>query len=466
MSTITCNVLDSNLLELNCSGIIYNEAEPILTYRDKAFWMNLGIYVALILIAGLMSGLTIGFFSLDMLNLLTLRAGGTAKEQKYANIIIPLVKKRHLLLVTLLLTNSAAVEAMPIFLNYISDPVTAIIVSTTGVLIFGEIIPQAFFSHFGLSVGAILSPIVYFLIGLLFIICWPISKVLDCLFGKQDYRLYQRKQLKALIDLHKSTLSASPQEAAKPVLSNDEVMIIKGALDMKTKTAEDAMLTLEHVVMLSVDDCMDYSTIAKLSTGHSRIPIYQGCKQNILGVLLVKNLILLDPKDCIPVYRLIDSSAFRSVPIVPSNTPLFDLLNLFQTGKSHLCIVREQMPGDVIITTTAAIASLDAKIIGIITLEDVIEELIQEEIVDETEVLLDINDKLQVSRSRQKCYNIHSLSKHDSLRSKKKHQTDGKERDDTLPPGMLSNEVSVSEAIQQSSSVQDTNDTDHLLDIS
>lgn len=85
-----------------------------------------------------MSGLTIGYFSLDMLNLLTLRAGGTPKEQKYANVIIPLVKKRHLLLVTLLLTNAAAVEAMPIFLNYISDPITAVIASTTGVLIFGE----------------------------------------------------------------------------------------------------------------------------------------------------------------------------------------------------------------------------------------------------------------------------------------------------------------------------------------
>ncbi|CAI9718901.1 Hypothetical predicted protein [Octopus vulgaris] len=464
MSTVTCTVLDSSRLELNCSGIIYTEAEPILTYHDKAFWINLGIYLALILIAAMMSGLTIGYFSLDMLNLLTLRAGGTPKEQKYANIIIPLVKRRHLLLVTLLLTNSAAVEAMPIFLNYISDPVTAIITSTTGVLIFGEIIPQALFSRFGLSIGAILSPIVYFLMGLLFIICWPISKVLDCLFGTKDYRLYQRKQLKALIDLHKTALTTSPEESEKPVLSNDEVLIIKGALDMKTKTAEDAMLTLEHVVMLSVDDCMDYSTIAKLSTGHSRIPIYQGCKQNILGILLVKNLILLDPKDSISVNKLIDSSAFRSVPIVPSNTPLFDLLNLFQTGKSHLCIVREQIPGDVIITTTATISSLDTKIIGIITLEDVIEELIQEEIVDESEVPLDINDKLQVSRSRQKCYNIHSLSTHASLRSKRRSQTEEKEKEDTLSPGMLSTEAS--EAIPQSSTVQDTNDTDHLLDLS
>ena len=92
----------------------------------------------LISLTGLMSGLTMGLLSLDMMSLKVMKDGGTDSEKKHARRIIPIVKRHHLLLVTLLLGNAAAVEAMPIFLDRISDPITAILVSVTAVLIFGE----------------------------------------------------------------------------------------------------------------------------------------------------------------------------------------------------------------------------------------------------------------------------------------------------------------------------------------
>lgn len=79
-----------------------------------------------------------GLLSLDMMTLKVLKDGGTSLEKKHASKILPIVSRHHLLLVTLLLGNAAAVEAMPIFLDRISDPVTAIVVSVTAVLIFGE----------------------------------------------------------------------------------------------------------------------------------------------------------------------------------------------------------------------------------------------------------------------------------------------------------------------------------------
>lgn len=85
-----------------------------------------------------MSGLTMGLLSLDTTTLMVLRDAGTEKEQKYAARILPLVSRHHMLLVTLLLANAAAVEAMPIFLDRVSDPITAVVVSVTAVLIFGE----------------------------------------------------------------------------------------------------------------------------------------------------------------------------------------------------------------------------------------------------------------------------------------------------------------------------------------
>ena len=89
-------------------------------------------------VIGLMSGLTMGLLSLDILSLKVLERGGKPEEKRYAAKILPLVQKHHLLLVTLLLANAAAVEAMPIFMDRISSPVIAICVSVTAVLFFGE----------------------------------------------------------------------------------------------------------------------------------------------------------------------------------------------------------------------------------------------------------------------------------------------------------------------------------------
>lgn len=85
-----------------------------------------------------MSGLTLGLLSLDMMGLEVMKQAGTPQEQKYAKRIYPVIKRHHILLVTLLLGNAACVESMPIFLDKISNPVMAIVISVTAVLLFGE----------------------------------------------------------------------------------------------------------------------------------------------------------------------------------------------------------------------------------------------------------------------------------------------------------------------------------------
>ena len=87
---------------------------------------------------GLMSGLTMGLLSLDIVSLEVLKRSGKPRQQKYAGRIINLVRQHHLLLVTLLLANAAAVESMPIFLDKITNEIVAILISVTAVLVFGE----------------------------------------------------------------------------------------------------------------------------------------------------------------------------------------------------------------------------------------------------------------------------------------------------------------------------------------
>lgn len=103
----------------------------------------MAISVGLVVSAGLMSGLTLGLMSMDLVELEVLKRSGTPKEQKYSAAIYPILSNQHFLLVTLLLCNACAMEALPLFLDRLADPVTAILISVTAVLVFGEILPQA-----------------------------------------------------------------------------------------------------------------------------------------------------------------------------------------------------------------------------------------------------------------------------------------------------------------------------------
>lgn len=199
-----------------------------------------------------------------------LRRTGTPSQQASAAAIMPLLRNPHRLLVTLLLGNSLAAEALPLYLDRLANPITAVIVSVTVVLIFGEIIPQAVCSSYGLEAGAAAAPFVHVFMFLCAPLAWPIGWVLDRLLGAHRTALFKRAQLKALVDIHHEGQTFGGQ------LSSDEVGIIKGALDLTSKTADQAMTPLDLVFMLSSDAVLDADTqTAILASGHSRIPVFR-----------------------------------------------------------------------------------------------------------------------------------------------------------------------------------------------
>lgn len=374
---------------VRCNGILYSLPEEKLNYHDDMFWVYLGVYFGLVLFAGLMSGLTMGLLSLDILSLKVLERGGKPEEKRYAAKILPLVEKHHLLLVTLLLANAAAVEAMPIFMDRISSPVIAICVSVTAVLFFGEVIPQALCTRYGLAIGATLAPLVKILMVLLFIIAWPVSKLLDCLLGHEHATFFRRAELKELVDLHREAADGNEEP-----LREDEVLIIKGALEMRNKTVKDTFTPMDKVYMVNIDAKLDEELMEELlRRGHSRVPVYEGTRNEIVGLLLVKNLIKLDPDDATPV-RDVYRNAERALLTSNIDEPLFDLLDKFQTGKSHMCVVQAEKKNE--------FGQTIKQTVGIVTLEDLIEQLIQEEIWDETDPRVARKIQRQVSIARLK----------------------------------------------------------------
>ncbi|RAL67142.1 hypothetical protein DID88_007920 [Monilinia fructigena] len=149
--------------------------------------------------------------------------------------------------------------------------------------------------RYGLSIGAFMASPVLGLMWLLAPVAWPTAKLLDKLLGEDHGTVYKKSGLKTLVTLHK-TLGTSPSDR----LNQDEVTIISAVLDLKEKAVGDIMTPMEDVFTMSADTVLDEDTMnVILSAGYSRIPIYEPRNEkNFVGMLLVKILITYDPEDC------------------------------------------------------------------------------------------------------------------------------------------------------------------------
>ncbi|KAJ7045149.1 hypothetical protein C8F04DRAFT_1067876 [Mycena alexandri] len=291
----------------------------------------------LVLSSGVFAGLTLGYMSLDETQLNVLSISGTPKQREYANKIKPIRKNGHLLLVTLLLANMITNETLPI----VADPVLgggvqSVVVSTVLIVIFAEIIPQSLFTRHGLYLGAKMAGFTKFLIYFLGIVAWPVAKLLEFVLGSHHGIIYRRSELKELIAMHSSHATHGGD------LRNDTVTIIGATLDLQEKVVRQAMTPISEVFMLSIDSLLDYDLLKQIClTGHSRVPVFEEFDVNgnklrkIIGILLVKQCVLLDPKDAIPLRKI----PLNKVPFIPNNEPLLGLLDKFQEGRSHMAIV-------------------------------------------------------------------------------------------------------------------------------
>jgi metal transporter CNNM len=223
-----------------------------------------------------------------------------------------------------------------------------------------------------------MSPIVLGLMYVMAIVAWPTAKLLDYLLGEDHGTTYKKAGLKTLVTLHQ-TLGPNPEDQ----LNKDEVTIITAVLDLKAKAVGSIMTPMDDVFTMSSDTILDEKMMENiLSAGYSRIPIHTpDNEENFVGMLLVKMLITYDPEDALRVRDF----ALATLPETRPETSCLDIINFFQEGKSHMVLVSD-FPGE----SNGAV--------GVVTLEDVIEELIGEEIIDESDVFIDVHRVSNLSR--------------------------------------------------------------------
>jgi len=351
--------------------------------------------VVLIFLSGLFSGLNLGLMSFTDEDLRVVIEGSSdAKEIANAQKIRPLRKNGNLLLCTLLLGNTLVNAYLAILLDAISTTIfgpgiIGVVATTFFIVVFGEIIPQSVCSRHGLLVGAMAVPIVWMFVIICAPVAFPIAKLLDYVLGREISAPLNREMLLSLININLENAAADAEKAegkGENGLTKEDGKLLRGALTFKDRCVGDIMTKVETCYFLAEDTVLDHETIkAILSHGHTRVPIVKAGMLNakakdVVAVMFCKDLLGIGFERKTKLSDVLESfDAYKRVARVPRSMKLNQAMEFCKQCRQHLLVVVDDP------AKPAPPPLPPAPVVGLATMEDFIEELIQDEIVDETD---------------------------------------------------------------------------------
>lgn len=312
--------------------------------------------VLLVTLAAVCSGLNISLISLNPDDLKRKARLGNVHAKR----LLPLRNNAHLSLASILLVNVAAASATPLVLDTRFSGLAAGAIATLLLVIFSELAPQALFTRHALIICSYFSPLLRLMILVTYPLAKPLQLALDKVFGRHDEKskLHTRHELSLLIHEH---LGERDSE-----LDEDEVEIIKGALKLSEKHVEEIVTPIRNTYWLTRDTLIDADKIDEIKDASwSRIPVFNKQLTECYGILRMKDLVDIDFDE--NVFKVSDLKLYPT-KIVGSRTALDTMFRKFIGARTHLIPVEK-----------------NDKIIGIVTIEDLVEEIIGHEIIDESD---------------------------------------------------------------------------------
>ena len=316
---------------------------------DLPLYVNIMIVIGLIGMSGTFSGLTIGLMGLSKTEVI--RASDLGNKQ--ATVVLNVIKDSNLLLVTLLFSNTAVNVILPLFLgSTIGTGVMAAVISTLLIMVFGEILPASIVSRHPLKVGSALTPLVKVLMFILYPITKPIAMLLDKYVGTEGLVIFSRRELKHIFE----QLLRSRESDIDAL----DTRTLVGTLSLSEKTVGEHMS--QNIYSLPSKTILGKETLTQIKNeGFTRIPIID--KNKIVGMLNSKELINVNSSQKLRVKSIMKKD---NMYIVNTQDKLDDILNIMIKKHYHIALVE----------------SFNS-IVGVITLEDILEEMLQTEIIDE-----------------------------------------------------------------------------------
>ena len=322
----------------------------------QSIWFQLLIIFLLLTCSALISASEVAFFSLQLKSLEDLDEDdittGTSR-------VISLLKKPKRLLATILVANNFINIAIVLLFTILSKKIFVGInnpflllfidigIVTTLILIFGEILPKVYANRNAYAFSLFIAPIIQFLDRfILFWITSPMSRTTAFL----EKKLGDKKNKISVDQLSQALELTDDQET-----TSDEQRMLEGIVNFGSTDTREVMCPRIDIFALSDQMSLEEIIPLILSKGFSRIPVYSKKKDNIKGILYTKDLLPYLNKSDYEWQKLLKTPLY-----VPENKKLDDLLKEFQQKKNHLAIVVDEYGGTS----------------GLITLEDIIEEII------------------------------------------------------------------------------------------
>ena len=319
-------------------------------------WVQLIVVFFLLISSALISGAEVAFFSLQIKSLEDTEDSELTQSIRR---VISLLKKPKRLLATILVANNFINIATVLLFASLSQTlfksienqlivlVVEIGIITTIILIFGEILPKIYANRNALAFSKRIAPIIRFLDKfLLFWVTYPMSQTTIFL----ERRLGDKKN-----QLSVDQLSQALELTGEDETTSDEQRILEGIVNFGSTDTREVMCPRIDMFALSDELTLEEIIPLILDQGFSRIPVFNEKKDNIKGILYIKDLL---PNLKTPNYEW--QTLLKPPIYVPENKKLDDLLKEFQQKKNHLAIVVDEYGGTS----------------GLITLEDIMEEIV------------------------------------------------------------------------------------------
>ncbi|XP_058523564.1 metal transporter CNNM3 [Ochotona princeps] len=311
----------------------------------------------LLALAALARGLQLSALALAPAEVQVLRESGSEAERAAARRLEPARRWAGCALGALLLLASLAQAALAVLLYSAAGQraLPAVLGCAGLVFLVGEVVPAAVSGRWTLALAPRALGLSRLAVLLTLPVALPVGQLLE--LAARPGRLRER-----VLELARG--GGDPYSD-----------LSKGVL--RYRTVEDVLTPLEDCFMLDASAVLDFGVLASImQSGHTRIPVYEEERSNIVDMLYLKDLAFVDPEDCTPLSTI---TRFYNHPLhfVFNDTKLDAVLEEFKRGKSHLAIVQKvnnEGEGDPFY-----------EVLGLVTLEDVIEEVIKSEILDESE---------------------------------------------------------------------------------
>ena len=322
---------------------------------EGSFWIQITLLVFLLITSGLVSGAEVAFFSLTK----EVLDSEEEKKSRQMEIIQKMLQKPKRLLATILITNNFINIAIvllfasigEVLFSQIENPLFVLLIEigiiTFLILFFGEILPKVYANRNALSFSKTIAFPIYTIDRyFLFFLTIPMSKITRFM----ESRLAQKNNEFSIDKLSQALELTNEEETTK-----EEHKILQGIVNFGNTDTKQVMCPRIDVFALSEDMEMETIVPLILEKGFSRVPVHTDNMDNVVGILYTKDLLPHLEQPDFKWQKLLKPPFY-----VPENKKLDDLLKEFQQKKIHLAVVVDEYGGTS----------------GVITLEDVIEEIV------------------------------------------------------------------------------------------